>query len=357
MEKKILKSKIAVILALFLTLGSSCNDYLQLESLEKVSADQLLTSEDGLKTLLADLYNSIPMEDFNFRPAVGFNRRGWGGGVGEIVMTSMFTDESVKSDGGEPMGGSTSFQYFYQDDDNTAYKRNRDVSLFLENIEVAKNAGTIDEATFNRLSSEAHFIRAYIYFGLAKRYGGVPLIDRALDNDYLPGTDNAALFIPRNTEKDTWAFILKECDLAVSYLPEKVSSSDGIYRASKWAAYGLKSRAALHAASLAKYWDKAPLAGEAADLNLVGMSPGDAEFFYNECLSASKAIIDNSGHSLYMPNPSNSEEAATNYQYLFLTSNEEIIFSRAYLDGTTIENQGHDYDIRYSPAQANPGFH
>ncbi|MDR0845518.1 MAG: RagB/SusD family nutrient uptake outer membrane protein [Tannerella sp.] len=365
MKKKILKSKIAVIIAFFLTLSAGCNDFLQLESLEKVSADQLLSSEEGLRTLLADLYNSAPMEDFNFRWDWGFNRRGWGQGVSELVMTSMMTDESVQSDGGH--GVSTPGGQYFDNSDaesdgdndsrNGAYKRNRDVSIFLENIEEAKNAGTINEATFNRLSSEAHFIRAYIYFGLAKRYGGVPIIENLQDNDYVPGSDNAALFVPRRTEKDTWTFILKECDLAVAHLPEKASSADGIYRATKWAAYALKSRAALHAASLAKYWNRAPLAGEAATQNLVGMAPADAAFFYDECLSASREIIDHSGHSLYMPNPASPEEAATNFQYLFLTANDEIIFSRAYLDGTTIQRQGHDYDIRYSPAQSNPGFH
>jgi hypothetical protein len=348
-----MKTKIAALISAFLLmLSSGCNEYLELQSLEQISADQLLNSEEGLRTLLADLYNSVPMEDFNFRPDVGFNRRGWGGGVGEIVMTSMYTDESIKSDGGNAVGPG-GYQYL-----ENAYTRNRDVSLFLENIEVAKNDGVINEATFNRLSSEAHFVRAYIYFGLVKRYGGVPLIDRLLDNDYIPGTDNEALFVPRSTEKETWEFVLKECDLAVAYLPEVVSSQDGIYRASKWAAYGLKSRAALHAASIAKYWNKAPLIGEAVNLKLVGgMTQADADYFYGECISASQEIINRSGRSLYMPAPSTPEEAATNYQYLFLTSNEEIIFSRAYLDGTTVANQGHDYDIRYSPAQVNPGFH
>jgi hypothetical protein len=343
----------AAMAACLLTLATGCNEYLELESLEKISAGQLLSSEEGLRTLLADLYNSAPMEDFNFRPYSGFNRRGWGNGVNEIVMTSMFTDESIKSDGGDAIYH-TGYYHYLAD----AYQRNRNISIFLENIETARNDGVINEATFNRLSGEAHFVRAYIYYGLVKRYGGVPIIDRLLDNDYVPGTDNEALFIPRSTEKETWEFVLRECDLAAAGLPEAVSSADGIYRANKWAAYGLKSRAALHAASVAKYWNKAPLTGEAVDLKLIGgMTAADADFFYGECIEASKEIIDRSGRSLYMPSPASPEEAAVNYQYLFLTSNEEIIFSRAYLDGTTVANQGHDYDIRYSPSQQNPGFH
>ena len=60
---------------------------------------------------------------------------------------------------------------------------------------------------------------------------------------------------------------------------------------------------------------------------------------------------------MYKPNPVTPKEAATNFQNLFLTSNEEIIFVKAYLDGTTVPNQGHCWDIVYSPSQASPGFH
>ena len=350
MIRKINKYAVTFVAAILLTL-TGCNDYLGLDSLTKVSADQLLTSEKGLKTMLANLYNAMPMEDFNYRPNIGFNRRGWGGGVDEIVTTSMYTDESIKSDGGSALGPG-GYQYF-----ENAYQRNRDISIFLDNIETARDNGVIDEATFNHLSSEAHFIRAYIYFALAKRYGGVPLIERLLDGEYVPGTDNEALYIPRNTEKETWDFVLKECDLAIAGLPATLTSQDGIYRASKWAAYGLKSRAALHAASIAKYWNNAPLSGEAVDKKLIGMQASDAAGYYAACIAASKAVIDGSGRSLYMPSPSSPEEAATNYQYLFLTNNEEVIFSKAFLDGTTLADQGHDYDIRYSPSQVNPGFH
>lgn len=326
-----------------------CNDYLELEPLDKVSGAQLLQDEGGLNTLLARLYNSIPVEDFTYRNTRGFNRHGWEG-VDHIISTSFLTDESSRSDGDQGIG--------FWDFDYWPYDRIREVNLFFGNIEIAKSNGSIGESEYKRLESEAHFVRAYIYYGMVKRFGGVPLITKVLDDEYVLGSDNANLYIPRSTEKETWDFVLQECDKAIEYLPEIVSGAEGVYRATKWAAYGLKSRAALHAASIAKYWNEAPLAGEAVSNKLVGgMTAGDADFYYGECISASKVIIENSGKSLYMPEPSSPEEAAKNFQNLFLSSNNEIIFSKAYLDGTTVENQGHDYDIYYSPAQANPGYH
>ena len=224
-----------------------------------------------------------------------------------MVMTSMYTDESAMSSGtGVGPGG---YAYF-----ENAYSRNRDVSIFLKSIEQASDEGTVNEERFNRLSSEAHFVRAYIYFALAKRYGGVPIIDWLQDDDY--DGDATPLFIPRSTELDTWKFVLGECDKAIQYLPtaDTFTSDDGnpLYRATKWAAYALKSRAALYAASLAKYSSKTPFSGEAASQKLVGIDASEAAFFYNECIAASKAIIDDSGHSLYMSNPSSPEEAARN---------------------------------------------
>jgi hypothetical protein len=340
---KMKKNIISILICGLLFTFSGCNKFLELESLEKVGPEQLLSSEGGLKTLLASMYNAMPVEDFVYRPNQGFNLHS-SMGVDRMIMSSFYTDESSRSDGDQGIGP-WDFDYW-------PYDHIREVNKFLENIESARDAGIITSAEYDHLKSETHFIRAYIYFGMAKRFGGVPLIDWVLDDDYVPGTDNEALYIPRSTEKQTWEFILKECDLAIANLPENPSG----YRASKWAAYGLKSRVALHAASLARYWNRAPLAGDAVNQKLVGMEPSDATFFYNECLSASKAIIDNSGKSLYMPDPAGREEAAKNFQDLFLGKHDEIIFSKAYLDGLVVNYQGHSYDVYYSPSQGNPGF-
>lgn len=345
-----MKRKFLTILSVGVLISlSSCNKFLELESLEKVNADQLLESEGGLKTLLANLYNGIPMEDFTFRPNTGFNQRGWAG-VDYILTTSFYTDESTRSDGDQGIGP-WDFEYW-------PYDKIREVNLFLQNIQTALEASTITQQDYDRYKSEAHFVRGYIYFGLAKRYGGVPIITEPLDQQYEPGSDNQSLFIARSTEKQTWDFVLSDLDQAAEFLPTVAKTEDGIYRATKWAALGLKSRVALHAASLAKYWSRAPLAGEAVTASLVGgMNSSDAQGYYQQAMQAAKEVIDNSGKSLYMPEPASVEEAAKNFTDLFLTESSEIIFSKAYLDGTKVSNQGHSYDIYYSPSQANPGYH
>ena len=72
----------------------------------------------------------------------------------------------------------------------------------------------------------------------------------------------------------------------------------------------------LFAASLAKYWDKAPLAGEAVAQKLVGIDKSEADYFYGECIEAAEEILSNYGGSLYGANPATVSEARENFQKL-----------------------------------------
>ena len=342
-----MKKNILSIFSLCALMGlSGCNAFLELEPLDKVSPDQLLETEGGVKALLANIYTMIPMEDFNYRPNAGFNQRGYDG-VNETTNLAFLTDEATRSDGGVGIG--------YEGFNYWPYGDIRQVNIFIQNVEKSKEAGTISVADADRMTGEAHFARAYMYYGLVKRYGGVPLIDKVQDDDYANGGPGAVA-VPRSTELDTWKFVLNECTLAAATLPDATSGSD-LYRVTKWAAYALKSRVALHAASVAKYWNLAPLAGEAVTQKLVGgMTSADADAFYKECIEASKFLIENSGKSLYKPAPATVKEAASNFQALFLNDqNEEVIFSKAYLNGTTNTNQGHSYAQFNILPQVNPG--
>ena len=342
-----MKKNILSIFSLCALMGlSGCNAFLELEPLDKVSPEQLLETEGGVKALLANIYTMIPMEDFNYRPNAGFNQRGYDG-VNETTNLAFLTDEATRSDGGVGIG--------YEGFNYWPYGDIRQVNIFMQNVEKAKEAGTISVADADRMTGEAHFARAYMYYGLVKRYGGVPLIDKVQDDDYADGGPGAVA-VPRSTELDTWKFVLNECTLAAATLPDATSGSD-LYRVTKWAAYALKSRVALHAASVAKYWNLAPLAGEAVTQKLVGgMTSADADAFYKECIEASKFLIENSGKSLYKPAPATVKEAASNFQALFLNDqNEEISFSKAYLNGTTNTNQGHSYAQFNILPQVNPG--
>lgn len=340
--------KLAIYLTITMTglVITGCKKYLEVEPLDRVPASQLLTDINGVKTLLANLYIRMPVEDFVYNPGVGFNyHRSPGNGYIEPGFgTTFYTDESTLS-AGSGVGP--------LNDNYWGYDGIRQTNQFIEQLPLVQ----MSDAQRAALVAEGKFIRAYMYFGLAKRYGGVPIIEKSLE--YIPGSDNANLYVPRSTEKATWDYILSELDAAAKDLPSTRSSVEGIYRATKWAALGLKSRAALFAASLAKYWDRAPLSGDAVAQKLVGgFSGDDADRYYQQCIDASSEIIKTSGKSLYKPNPSNRSEAAKNFQDIFqnpAVADVEVLFKKGYVEGTTTLQQGHSIDVFYNPSQTNPG--
>lgn len=343
MKKRILGISATLIALLF----TSCSGIMDIEPLDKITGEQLFSDVAGLKTVLAKIYNDIPIEDFDFDPRIGYNFHGEQNSDGGWSITQLTDHAVIHTQRGNHPGDAICSFWDYSD--------LRQLNLFLETVQTVKDLKDDERA---RLEAEGHFARAYIYFAMARRYGGVPIIKEV---QKLPTTaeEEAAIYVPRSTEKETWDFVLSECDLAIAGLPEKCNASDGALRATKWAAYALKSRAALHAASVAKYWDKANLIGEAVDAKLVGgMTLADANNYYAQCIEASKAIIDNSGKKLYKPNPANAAEAAVNFQTIFEDpgkADEEVIFKKSYIDGSSTSRQGHCTDMYFNPNQTKIG--
>lgn len=90
------------------------------------------------------------------------------------------------------------------------------------------------------IKGEMHFLRAFLYFELIKRFGGVPIVDK-------PATIFDDVDIPRNTYQECLDFILKDLDQA-EVLPEDHTAAN-YGRATKGAVKALRSRVLLYAAS------------------------------------------------------------------------------------------------------------
>lgn len=327
-----MKKHIIPFISLGLLFGAAgCNGFLGLDPLDKVSKDNLTASEEGITALLANVYQRMPMEDFNFVIGQGYNYRTYMGGTNSNNI-AMMSDEAGKSSG----------YWASRVPDYWAYSDLRQVNIFIETVAEALEKGSISPDVADRLTGEAIFVRAYMYFEMAKRYGGVPLIDRVQDGDYDPSNPDA-LKVARSTEKETWEFIIKNCEDAAALLPANSSEE---FRATKGAAYALESRAALHAASVAKYWNEAELSGEAVSKGLAHMNASDANAFYAKVIDAVDKLVALGKYSLYEPAPANPAAAAANYQNLFRSvSTSEYIFGRGYVDNSTFSgrNQGHTF--------------
>ncbi|MCF8714985.1 RagB/SusD family nutrient uptake outer membrane protein [Joostella atrarenae] len=331
--------KITKYFILFILLApfTACNHDLDLEPTDKITADELFSDPEGTKLYLADLYDRLPIEDLTYFPKEGFNYNDGGPNNGGF-SNSMLTMMAHHSEKNSFISGS------YLNWWDPAFRLIRDVNLFIDIIPDLD----ISEEDKNFYIGESAFIRAFAYFGLAKRYGGVPIILEPQDYN----GDPSSLLVSRSTEKETWDFILSECDVAIKTLGD----SNG-RRASKWAVLALKSRAALHAASIAKFGSKIDLTGDAVNEDLVGIPAIEANRYYQACIDASAEIIDKGPYSLYKPNPASAEEASENFRAMFEDPNiapEEAIL----IKGRTIpgDNYGNNYDIWFNPAQTRNGW-
>ena len=119
-----------------------------------------------------------------------------------------------------------------------AYQGIRNTSRMLE--EMDKVPWGPEDAP-ERIKGEQHFIRAFMYFELIKRFGGVPIIPKVLSI-----SDNADL--PRNSYEECVEYILTDLSNAEELLPlEYDENSYG--RITKGAVKALRSRVLLYAAS------------------------------------------------------------------------------------------------------------
>lgn len=333
------KRYLYILFGVVFTVFSSCSNYLDVEPKNKIPGDAVLSDPNGVEAFIANLYYQAPIEDLVYFPRAGFNARG---NTGSLSL-AQYGMEAIHSE----------WPNWNQFGDNwwvNGFKFNRNLNILAEAIPDLDIADTEKQI----LGGEVSFLRAYNYYALVKRYGGVPII---LENQEYTD-DFESLRVPRNTEKETWDLVMAECDKAIALLPENRATTDQTKRrATKWAAYALKSRAALHAASIAKYWNKAPLSGEAVTRNLVGLNASEANRYYEISIQASEALMNSGVFSLYQPNPSNPQQAAANYQEMFTDPNKatnEVIFMKGY--GQAGGHLAHDFDGWNNPNQTSEGF-
>ncbi len=194
----------------------------------------------------------------------------------------------------------------------------RELNLFIERVNASTGLNAADKTTF---SAEGRFLRASYYFEMVKRMGGVPLVTAPLVYDPAKG-DPSEVQIPRAKESEVYDFVISEAEAIKGMLPGDVNQKS---RASRGAALAMEARAALYAASIAKYGATTPQVslpgGE------VGIPASMATAYYQKALAAAQEIISGSagGYKLYKELPNLSD----NFANIFLDKtgvNQESIF-------------------------------
>jgi len=309
----------------------SCQD-LDLEPKGILDEKALFGNEEGAKTYLTGIYSYAPIEDFNY--SVENDQKGFRyGNHWEATKgaTMSITGECIGWQNG--ISAAEGFNYW-------PYDKIREINTMIEGLPNYK-ANYSDDA-YNSIWGEIHFLRAFYYFALVKRYGGVPIVDVPQD----PTAEPDVLNILRATESDTYKFIHSDLKIAMENMPAKTQRG----RANKFVAAALMSRAMLYAGTIAKYGSYTTASPDAAaQAGYVGIPASEANWFFTESYEASKFFeTAGSGYALYEKNPDKEQ----NYVDLFLETNDnpEDIWIKEYSKAAPGDNMlNHSYDGCVSP--------
>ena len=237
--------KVAVGVCSYLLLLSSyffvsCVD---LEYTEETTRDEEWTFtyyENGIKNLVFDVYAQVYNTEFETNSAYFL------AGATDEAQYALETGavNNYVNGGWSPANP-------YSNTWTKSYTAIADVNMYLEKLDQAD----ISDWQYNPdykiwvqqqelFPYELRFLRAYFYFELFKTYGDVPLVTTTL-------TNGQANNIERTAADEIVKFIVEELDAVAPYLPVNYNTEVGseIGRATRVAAYALKARTLLYAAS------------------------------------------------------------------------------------------------------------
>lgn len=316
-----------IVLGAIIAGNISCNDYLEKESFNIITPEQVWENPKLINATLVNLYANLQLEDFNY-----WHREEW-----RLMNPATLSDEGQGSFQKDPMFDNANASYTYEDalfeqKFSDRYKYIRNCNDFLTQLADAK---ALTDTEKKELEAEVRFLRAMHYFTLVKRYGGVPLVTSPQEYN---SSDLESLLVERDTEQAVYDFIITESKEAANSLPV-VRNSENKYRANKGTALALCSRSALYAGSISKYGT--------VELNgIVGISSSETTRLFQEAYDASNNLIALNEYSLYNNKPNDKSQ---NYCDIFLKGNGdngEYIFQKQY---NVAGNKGHDWDKRNAP--------
>ena len=316
------KTYLSFAILLSLILFSCKKDWLQRESKSLILEEQVWNDPKQITSLLANYYDRLPtdigLQDINdaadgrlaqWRNMADYDEGMWSGQSNQDGRNNLTTY-------------ATNRFYLWN------YTLIRDINKAIESIQTI---GTeLDPVQKTYFIAELRFLRAFNYFELVKRMGGVPLVTKQLIFDYKG--EASSLRQPRAKESEVYDFIASETDAIKNELgnvnttanPPAASNS----RATKYAALALKSRAMLYAGSIAKY-NALLTPSLVSSGGEVGIPASRANEYYQKALDASREII-NSGVFALTINTTNPAQAF--YDAVTKKSgNKEVILVKDFL--------------------------
>lgn len=306
----------------------SCS-YLEPEALSLTTRNDVITNFSNLTRLRNNMFTSMP-EGYN---SIGNSWRASASDESEDVNETEFIQDFNTGNWNIYSNPDDAWARNYQGIRKTYdFTEGTDTITFIE-LKIP------DPVTYNaRVSNlkiwraEAQFLRAFYYFELVKRYGGVPIVDHKIsikdDREYLAA-------VKRNSFEECVNYIVRLCDSAAQVLPLKLADVANAEwgRPTVGAALALKARLLTYAAS--DLYNR-PSNGNA----LVGYTDNKRADRWLAAAIANRAVLNLMSQAPY--------SFQTSYAALFqlkTTRSNEVIFERRYPASNTFESL--NYPIGY----------
>ncbi len=299
-------------------LGSCNDDFLDTQPLGEVSESAVWTDAGLAEAFVTGIYQGLGM-----------------GGFDEQMLASL-TDEAIFTHPGRNINTVTESRSNPQNPGwisgtrswNNMYNRLRSCNIAIENLSDPQFENT--NGIVERLLGEATFMRAYYHHQLLRNYGAFPIADRT----YGLGEDTYE--VPRNTFEECVNFIVADLDRAAELLAGHNLVRG---RTNQAAAYALKSRVLLYAASdlhdIPTASAKSTLIAGFSNPELLGYVSGNRTERYQRAKAAAEAALALiPGNELAHSAPVDPERATTIYINNSLSRSggeQEMIFGRYFL--------------------------
>ncbi len=320
-----MKKLIVIFSALILGLSSCVDMYLPPKN--TVTDDDMFGSTKGMNIYMARLYAQMPFEDFKYMAEWGVTFSGWLQAPGIDGC-----GESINRDGTFQTFRSESHAFWGQ-----AFVLLHDANHVIETL--PEYASNFSSSEYDYYMGQAYFVRAYVFYKMAARFGGIPLVTKVISYP----AEASALEVPRSTEEETWDQVCSDFDMAAQLLPEE-ELNRGL--ADRYVALGFKAEAMLYAGSVAKYNETVPGGltgiGSKTGVRVMGFESGRgaeaSKKYFSEAYKAAREIMNSGKFSLYRKKWAAGDREAQ-YQNMVdmfsdLTSPENI-FVKEYMYPTT----------------------
>ena len=291
-------------LALLIT---SCQGILDKEPIAILDAGSFFQTEDDAEQALNAAYQPLVFSSSN-------NNYYW-------AMAEVTSDEAITGGDGSRPGITEMDAFTYTprtEEFNSFWKLQyagiTQCNLVLDHIDKIE----MSEASRNRISGEALFLRAFYYFQLTQVFGDVPLFTSIAPPDQVK--------VPKTPVAQVRAQIIADCDQAAERLPVTSAAKD-VGRATKGAAYALAAKTYLYE----KNWDKVvEYVARVKGLGIYALVPDYGDNFRKNTQNNSESVweIQHANVELGVGNFLNQWWASKKYEgYGFAEATESFVLS------------------------------